>query len=116
MLGNFPLASSPLADDGSITVIELPNPAGVTAGAPVIGSPALSQDHGLSAPDIQTNAPAVEAATVAVQSVLAAAGITAGSPNVGSASLTQNHPLRPNAGNDEGRGRARLARILQGFP
>ena len=91
---------------------------GITAGAPVIGSPALTQEYALSAASIVSGVPTVEQpdriqnhalAGASIESGAPALGtpmltdipagtmtaehITAGAPTVGSPTITQNHAL-----------------------
>ena len=53
MLGFSPLASAPLGDDGAVVVYELVGN-GITAGQPVVGSPAIAQEHDLTLTAITT--------------------------------------------------------------
>lgn len=66
---------------------------GVSAGAPAVGSPALSQAHSLTAQGIASGSPQVGSPALSIVHNLTAEGISAGVPGVGSPAITQNHAL-----------------------
>lgn len=62
---------------------------GIDAGAPDIGSPALSQVHGLSSGELAAGAPLLGAAVIGQRHDIAAVGIDAGGPTLGSPTASE---------------------------
>ena len=68
----------------------------ITADAPTLGAPTLTQNHAITGAGITAGAPALGAPTIisaAGNDALTGAGITAGTPTLGAPTLTQNHAL-----------------------
>lgn len=68
---------------------------GLDAGAPVLGSPALQQNHVLAALGLDIGAPELGTPTLteSVNYALEALGLTIGAPELGQPALSQNHVL-----------------------
>jgi hypothetical protein len=72
-------------------------PAGLTAGAPIIGNPVLAQNHTVAPAGITAGAPVIGVLALTQNHVVAPSGLTAGAPTLGNPALGQNHILSPSA-------------------
>lgn len=78
---------------GGVTV----SPAALVTGAPVLGSPTLTQDHALDLGALAAGTPVLGAPALTQNHVMSPAGLATGAPVLGAVALSQNHVLAPAA-------------------
>ncbi len=85
MLGFSPLASAPLADTGVVAAVEYSLVANsISTGAPVVNSPAFTENNDLTATAITTASPVLGSVVLDLTATLIASDIVTESPDPGS--------------------------------